>query len=141
MFTAEVINLLVGSIVGFAFKFMSKTAENRHTQMMAAIDAKKAADDSTDKAALRVSDDFGKRTRRRLMYMFVFGGILAPFVFATVNIPVIVEIVKEVPVFFGLGGTKTVTTFYEIHGYYLSNEIKQAIIAISGFYFGQGAAK
>ena len=71
----------------------------------------------------------------------LFGVILAPFVITFFNHPIVVEEMITKKVLWGLLGTKTEPVFVEIEGYLLVPEIRQALTAIIGFYFGQATVK
>jgi len=102
---------------------------------------KKFADDSADKAVQRVGVDAGKWVRRLIVVSVLFGVILAPFITTFMNHPIVVEELVTRKILWGLLGTKTEPVFVEIEGYLLVPEIRQALTAIIGFYFGQATVK
>jgi hypothetical protein len=130
-----------GSIVGFFFKLVAKRAENEQKRFEMIMKEKKFADDSADKAVQRVGVDAGKWVRRLIVVSVLFGVILAPFITTFMNHPIVVEELVTRKILWGLLGTKTEPVFIEIEGYLLVPEIRQALTAIIGFYFGQATVK
>ena len=130
-----------GSLVGFFFKLVAKRAENEQKRFEMFMKEKKLADESADKAVKRVSVDGGKWVRRLIVVSVLFGVILAPFITTFMNHPIVVEELITKKILWGLLGTKTVPVFVEVEGYLLVPEIRQALTAIIGFYFGQATVK
>ena len=64
-----------------------------------------------------------------------------PFVVTFFQHPIVVEELVTRKILWGLLGTKTEPVFIEIEGYLLVPEIRQALTAIIGFYFGQATVK
>lgn len=142
MIPVELISMGVGSVAGFAFKYMAQRAKERAEQFKMSLERGKFIDSTRDNAANRVSIDAGKWVRRLIVISVLFGVVVAPFVLALVNQPLYVQ-VEEVtrPFLFNLLGGKTETIFVEINGYLLIPEVRQALTAIIGFYFGSATAK
>ena len=67
--------------------------------------------------------------------------ITEPFITTFMNHPIVVEELVTRKILWGLLGTKTEPVFVEIEGYLLVPEIRQALTAIVGFYFGQATVK
>lgn len=130
-----------GSIVGFFFKLVAKRAENEQKRFEMLMKEKKLADESADKAVQRVSVDAGKWVRRLIVISVLFGVILAPFITTFMNHPIVVEEIITKKILWGLLGTRTEPVFIEVDGYLLVPEIRQALTAIIGFYFGQATVK
>ena len=141
MIPAEIMTMAGGSIVGFFFKLVAKRAENEQKRFEMIMKEKKFADDSADKAVQRVGVDAGKWVRRLIVVSVLFGVILAPFITTFMNHPIVVEELVTRKILWGLLGTKTEPVFVEIEGYLLVPEIRQALTAIIGFYFGQATVK
>ncbi len=141
MIPAEIMTMAGGSIVGFFFKLVAKRAENEQKRFEMMMKEKKFADDSADKAVQRVGVDAGKWVRRLIVVSVLFGVILAPFITTFMNHPIVVEELVTRKILWGLLGTKTEPVFVEIEGYLLVPEIRQALTAIIGFYFGQATVK
>lgn len=141
MLSAELISGVLGALGGYLMKYMALRAQDekdRFERMMQAIDK---SDESANKAAQRVPNDAnGNWVRRFIVIAILFGVILAPFVLTLLNLPVVVEVMTPIKNIFGFsfGG---VTKFYELNGYLMVPEIRQALICIISFYFGQSAAK
>jgi len=130
-----------GSLVGFFFKLVAKRAENEQKRFEMFMKEKELADESADKAIKRVGVDAGKWVRRLIVVSVLFGVILAPFVVTFFNHPIVVEELVTRKILWGLLGTRTEPVFIEIEGYLLVPEIRQALTAIIGFYFGQATVK
>tara|TARA_R110002051_G_scaffold123454_1_gene196714 strand:- start:166 stop:594 length:429 start_codon:yes stop_codon:yes gene_type:complete len=141
MIPAEILTMAGGSLVGFFFKLVAKRAENEQKRFEMFMKEKKLADESADKAVKRVSVDGGKWVRRLIVVSVLFGVILAPFITTFMNHPIVVEELITKKILWGLLGTKTVPVFVEVEGYLLVPEIRQALTAIIGFYFGQATVK
>ena len=142
MIPVELISMGVGSVAGFAFKYMAQRAKERAEQFKMSLERGKFIDSTRDNAAKRVSIDAGKWVRRLIVISVLFGVVVAPFILALVNQPLYVQ-VEEVtrPFLFNLLGGKTETIFVELNGYLLIPEVRQALTAIIGFYFGSATAK
>ena len=138
--TTELISLFGGAITGFIFRIIALKAEeskNRFDRMMSAIDKQ---NESADKAAAR-DPDFGKVIRRMIVMSVIFSIVISPFVMAILGIPTYLEVsYQDDGGMFGLLAEKTKTAFVEISGNLITTEIRQCLIAITGFYFGSAAA-
>jgi hypothetical protein len=137
----EIMTMAGGSLVGFFFKLVAKRAENEQKRFEMFMKEKELADESADKAVKRVGVDAGKWVRRLIVVSVLFGVILAPFVVTFFNHPIVVEELVTRKILWGLLGTRTEPVFIEIEGYLLVPEIRQALTAIIGFYFGQATVK
>jgi hypothetical protein len=137
---SELISLLGGSVVGFIFRFMAAKAEEqklRFDRMMKAIDK---ADESADKAAKR-DGDVGKMVRQFIVVSVIFSIVISPFVMALLGIPTYLQVdYQDGTDILGFVTEKTKTAFVEISGNLITTEIRQCLIAITGFYFGSAAA-
>ena len=141
MIPVEIMTMAGGSLVGFFFKLVAKRAENEQKRFEMFMKEKELADESADKAIKRVGVDAGKWVRRLIVVSVLFGVILAPFVVTFFNHPIVVEELVTRKILWGLLGTRTEPVFIEIEGYLLVPEIRQALTAIIGFYFGQATVK
>ena len=141
MVGTEIFTMFGGSVVGFFFKLVAKRAENEQKRFEMMMKEKEMADKSADQAVKRVSVDAGKWVRRLIVVSVLFGVILAPFIITFFNHPIVVEEIITKKVLWGLLGTKTEPVFVEIQGYLLVPEIRQALTAIIGFYFGQATVR
>ena len=141
MIPAEILTMAGGSIVGFFFKLVAKRAENEQKRFEMIMKEKEFAEESANNAVKRVSVDAGKWVRRLIVVSVLFGVILAPFITTFMNHPIVVEEIITRKILWGLLGTQTEAVFIEVDGYLLIPEIRQALTAIIGFYFGQATVK
>jgi len=130
-----------GALVGFFFKLVAKRAENEQKRFEMIMREKKFIEESANNAVKRVPIEAGKWVRRLIVVSVLFGVILAPFVVTFFNHPIVVEELITRKILWGLLGTRTEPVFIEIEGYLLVPEIRQALTAIIGFYFGQATVK
>ena len=130
-----------GSLVGFFFKLVAKRAENEQKRFEMFMKEKQFVEESANNAVKRVPIEAGKWVRRLIVVSVLFGVILAPFVVTFLNHPIVVEELITRKILWGLLGTRTEPVFIEIEGYLLVPEIRQALTAIIGFYFGQATVK
>jgi hypothetical protein len=139
----EIASLLGGAVSGFIFKMMAQHAADRQAQFEMWMKQIQAQDASQDAAVKRTPNDkAGNWIRRVIVLSILFGVILAPFVLAVMGLPVIVEIDNPVKQhLFGLWSTGGTTAFYELKSYLLVPEMRQALLMILGYYFGNGSAK
>ena len=142
MIPTELVSLFGGAASGFLFKYLSIKAQDekaKFDRMMNAIDKQ---DQSADRAAARTQDDASGNWTRRLIIMFVlFGCILAPFVLAMLDKPIITEVTTPTRNFLGIFEWGGNARFYQLPSYLLSKEVLQSLIAIVSFYFGSSVAK
>ncbi len=131
----ELIAMLGGGVSGFVMKMIAAQAEaqSRNFEMM--IQKQVAADQSANEAAQRG----GVWVRRIFVGFILFAVIIAPFILSLTSTPVTVE--KE-----GLGGFFKLigfgaTTWESLEGFVLLPEVRQAMLAIVGFYFGSSQVK
>ena len=141
MIPAEILTMAGGSIVGFFFKLVAKRAENEQKRFEMFMKEKQFVEESANNAVKRVPIEAGKWVRRLIVVSVLFGVILAPFITTFMNHPIVVEEIITKKILWGLLGTRTEPVFIEIEGYLLVPEIRQALTAIVGFYFGQATVK
>ena len=141
MIPAEILTMAGGSLVGFFFKLVAKRAENEQKRFEMIMKDKHFVEESTNNAVKRVPIEAGKWVRRLIVVSVLFGVILAPFITTFMNHPIVVEEMITRKILWGLLGTRTEPVFIEIEGYLLVPEIRQALTAIIGFYFGQATVK
>lgn len=137
----ELISLMGGAFTGFIFRLIAAKAEesrNRFDRMMKAIDK---ADQSADKAAKR-DGDVGKVVRQFIVVSVIFSIVISPFVMAILGIPTYMEVDYNNggSVLGLLGEDSSAKAFVEISGNLITSEIRQCLIAITGFYFGSASA-
>lgn len=139
--TLELLTMLFGSVTGFIFRYMAERAKEKADFYQAALKMKAAEDDSSDRAAQREPTDVGKWVRRIIVVSVLFGVILAPFILSLIGLSTIVQVETENPSwFFGMFGGGTEISFIELKGYLMSQEVRQTLTAIVGFYFGNASA-
>tara|TARA_Y100000004_G_scaffold186687_1_gene238518 strand:- start:53 stop:484 length:432 start_codon:yes stop_codon:yes gene_type:complete len=140
--SVELITMAAGGLAGFIFRYLAERAKERAEIYKMAIGMKKAQDESADKAAKRVPIDAGKWVRRAIVCAILFAVVLAPFILSLTGHSTIVQVETEAPTWlFGLFGGGTEIMFVEMKGYLMIPEVRQALTAIIGFYFGNAAAK
>jgi len=137
----EILTMGGGALVGFFFKLVAKRAENEQKRFEMIMREKNFIEESANNAVKRVPIEAGKWVRRLIVVSVLFGVILAPFVVTFFNHPIVVEELITRKILWGLLGTRTEPVFIEIEGYLLVPEIRQALTAIIGFYFGQATVK
>ena len=141
MVPVEILTMGGGALVGFFFKLVAKRAENEQKRFEMIMREKNFIEESANNAVKRVPIEAGKWVRRLIVVSVLFGVILAPFVVTFMNHPIVVEEMITRKILWGLLGTRTEPVFIEIEGYLLVPEIRQALTAIIGFYFGQATVK
>lgn len=138
--TPEFLTLIGSSLTGFLFKYMAEKRQDQKEIFERMIASSKRQDESQDLAVARVGIEAGKAVRRLIVVTILFGTIMAPFILPFFGIPTVVEITETEGTFFGFGGGQRVT-FHEIYGYLFTEENRQVLLAIVGFYFGQAVGK
>ena len=138
--TPEFLTLIGSSLTGFLFKYMAEKRQDQKEIFERMIGRSKRQDESQDLAVARVGVEAGKTVRRLIVVTILFGTIMAPFILLFFGIPTVVEITETEGTFFGFGGRQRVT-FHEIYGYLFTEENRQVLLAIVGFYFGQAVGK
>ena len=138
----EVVTTLGGAASGFVMKAAAVRAQREADLMKHMVTAMNASSDSANEAVKRVSVDAGRLTRRVIVFAILFGVILMPFLSPLLGMTVVVEIIeKSEGYLFGLIGAGEKHVFHEVDGVIMIPELRQALLAIIGFYFGQAAAK
>jgi hypothetical protein len=141
MFTPELLSLIGGGATGFIFRHMAEKRQSEQENFKRLLEANKQTTDNQDKAVQRVSVDAGKAVRQIIVLMVLFGTIAAPFVLPFFGIPTIVEVTQTKPEFlFGLIPETKETLFQTVNGYLFTQENRQILVSIVGFYFGAAAA-
>ena len=131
----ELLAMLGGGVSGFVMKLIASQAEaqSRNFEMM--LQKQSLADESAEKAAARG----GVWIRRIFVFFILFAVILATFILSLTGVPVTVE--KE-----GLGGLLKLIGlgsggWESLQGFVVLPEVRQAMLAIVGFYFGSSQVK
>ena len=139
--TPEFLTLIGSSLTGFLFKYWAEKRQDQKELYERMIGASVRQDESQDLAVKRVGVEAGKAVRRIIVVTILFGTIMAPFVLPFFGIPTVVEITEREGSFFGILGGGEKTTFHEVYGYLFTEENRQVLLAIVGFYFGQAVGK
>ena len=136
----ELVSLFGGALTGFIFRIIAvKSEENRYrfNRMMQAIDK---SDESADKAAKRDMDG-GRIVRQFIVIAVIFSMIVSPIIMSLLNIPTYLEVdYQSGGGFFGFFNSETRKAFVEITGNLITSEVRECLIAITGFYFGSASA-
>ena len=144
LLTTEFLSLLGGSVTGFIFKAMAEKRQNEQERFNRMIEASTKRNENANAAVERVGVEAGKWGRRTIVLAILFGTILAPFLLPFFGIPVVVEMTekKYAPLdLFGLFGTTETVSFEVIRGYLFTQENRQILVTIVGFYFGAAVGK
>lgn len=139
--TTEFLSLIGGSLTGFIFKNMAEQREARRQQFEMLIKRNETETANQDKAVQRVGVEAGKIVRRVIVLCILFGTIVAPFVLPFFGIPTVVEIKSTSPSFLGLFGGGEDVSFHTVYGYLFTEENRQILLSIVGFYFGSAVAR
>lgn len=130
--TPEIIAMLGGGVSGFVMKLIGSQVENQTRLFERMIQKQTSADESHDKASTRG----GLWVRRFLVAVTFFAIIIAPFILAFTSQGV--SIAQESNGFLGLFSSVKWDT---VQGFVILPEVRQAAIAIVGFYFGSSQIK
>jgi len=141
MIPTELISLVGGSAVGFIFRHMAEKRQAEKEAFDRLLTANQRTNSNQNDAVKRVSIDAGKTVRQFIVLMILFGTIVAPFVLPFFGIPTIVEVQQTNPEFlFGLIPETKETLFQTVNGFLFTQENRQILVSIVGFYFGSAAA-
>jgi len=131
----ELLAMLGGGVSGFVMKMIAAQteAQTRNFEMM--LKKQTAADESANQASARG----GVWMRRVFVFFILFAVIVAPFLLSLTAVPITVE--KE-----GLGGIFGLLGFgggswESLQGFVVLPEVRQAMLAIVGFYFGSSQVR
>ena len=141
MIPMELITLIGGSTVGFIFRYLAekRQAEKESFDRLLTMNARTTQ--NQDSAVKRVPLDTGRAVRQMIVLMILFGTIAAPFVLPFFGIPTIVEVQQTNPeILFGLVPETKEVIFQTVNGYLFTQENRQILVSIVGFYFGSAAA-
>jgi len=141
LLTPEFLSLIGGSLTGFVFKYLTETREMRREQFEMFMQNKKADREDQDAAIKRVGQEAGKIVRRTIVISVLFGTIIAPFILPFFGIPTVVEIKTTTEPFLGILGGGEYVQFHNVYGYLFTEENRQILLSIVGFYFGSATAR
>jgi len=137
----ELISLLGGSIAGFIFRHMAEKRQADKEAFERLLAASTKTNLNQNEAVKRVPIDSGRTVRQLIVLMVLFGTIAAPFVLPFFGIPTVVEVEHTSPeVLFGLIPEAKETVFQTVNGYLFTQENRQILLSIVGFYFGSATA-
>lgn len=131
--TMELMSLLAGGVSGFVMKLIAYQVQSQQElfkQQMAWIPV---ADESADRASRRG----GVVMRRFIVVSIMLGVVYFPLVMAFTGVDTVVE---TNPASWDILGIFT-GGFESIEGYLVMGEVRSAVMAIIGFYFGQGTIR
>lgn len=141
MIPTELLTLIGGSATGFIFRHMAEKRQAEKEAFDRLLTANKRTNDNQNQAVKRVPIDAGKTVRQLIVLMVLFGTIAAPFVLPFFGIPTIVEVSQTNPEWlFGIVPETKETMFQTVNGYLFTQENRQILVSIVGFYFGSAAA-
>ena len=137
----ELISLIGGSAVGFLFRYMAEKRQAEQENFKRLLEANDRTNRNQNEAVKRVPIDAGKAVRQIIVLAILFGTIVAPFVLPFFGIPTVVEVIETHPEFlFGLIPETKETVFQSVSGYLFTQENRQILLSIVGFYFGSATA-
>lgn len=137
----ELISLIGGSAVGFIFRYMAEKRQAEQENFKRLLEANDRTNRNQNEAIKRVPIDAGKAVRQIIVLAILFGTIIAPFVLPFFGIPTVVEVIETHPEFlFGLIPETKETVFQSVSGYLFTQENRQILLSIVGFYFGSATA-
>ena len=137
----ELISLIGGSAVGFLFRYMAEKRQAEQENFKRLLEANDRTNRNQNEAVKRVPIDAGKAVRQIIVLSILFGTIVAPFVLPFFGIPTVVEVIETHPEFlFGLIPETKETIFQSVSGYLFTQENRQILLSIVGFYFGSATA-
>jgi len=141
MISTELISLIGGSVTGFLFRYMAEKRQAEQENFKRLLDANARTTQNQDAAVKRIPIDAGKTVRQMIVLMVLFGTIAAPFVLPFFGIPTVVEVEQTNPEFlFGLVPETKEKIFQTVNGYLFTQENREILVSIVGFYFGAAAA-
>jgi hypothetical protein len=141
MIPMDLLSLVGGSAVGFLFRYIAEKRRAEEENFRRLMEMNKKTNENQDSAVKRVPIDAGRTVRQIIVLAVLFGTIIAPFVLPFFGIPTIVEVTQTNPEsLFGLIPETKETLFHHVTGYLFTQENRQILLSIVGFYFGSAAA-
>lgn len=131
--TPELLSLLAGGASGFVMKLIASQQSHQAAMFERSLVGAKADDDSADRAAVRG----GIWMRRFIVVSIMLAVVYFPLLLSYSGGTTVVETERAPWDFLGIftGG------FEEVRGYLIMPEVRTAVLAIIGFYFGQGTIR
>lgn len=138
--TPELLSLIGGGASGFLFGLIGKHMEILDSALKRALAKQSAADSSADAAAKRSA---GVWVRRGIVVTVLLALIVFPMINAyngvdnLVELPARTGLIGFVQGVFGFGRA----TWEALQGYVILPEVRQTLLAITGFYFGSSQVR
>ncbi len=131
--TPELLSLLAGGASGFVMKLIASQQAHQAAMFERSLIGAKADDLSADRAAKRG----GIWMRRFLVVSIMLAVIYFPLLVSFTGVTTVIETERAPWDLLGIftGG------FESIQGYLIMPEVRTAVMAIIGFYFGQGTIR
>ena len=131
--TPEIISLLAGGASGFVMKLIASQQSHQQAMFERSLIGMEASDVSADKAAARG----GVWMRRFIVVSIMLAVVYFPLLISAMDGVTVIETERAPWDFLGVftGG------FEEVRGYLIMPEVRTAVLAIIGFYFGQGTIR
>lgn len=135
----ELITLGVSTVVGFYFKYLMQKAADLKEEREWLYKRVEQQTANADRAAQRVPIDMGAGIRRLIVVSCVFALIYGSFCLSLFGKTTYVEHTQIQPSsFFGLIPETTRKFYVEVPGFLITEDMRQVMSAICGFYLGQG---
>jgi len=135
----ELISMFGGAVSGFVFKAWAQSMQNKKEMFEMAMRRNEAQNAYHNAAAERTGTNFGKVTRRVIVFC-VLSLFLALMFMPLLDIDTVVEVAgREKSVLWGLIEWTSKTKFEPVSGYFFSQDGRVALSAILGFYFGSSS--
>ena len=131
--TPEIISLLAGGASGFVMKLIASQQAHQQAMFERSLVWAETSDLSADRAARRG----GVWMRRFIVVSIMLAVVYFPLILSFSGGTTVIETERAPWDFLGLftGG------FAEVKGYLIMPEVRTAVLAIIGFYFGQGTIR
>jgi len=142
MFTPDILQLLLGVVMGGVLKVIAKKMEMRKMEIEHLTRRQVLADDSADKAAKRV-DRMGAWTRRIIALTVIGYLFIAPLILLLVrpDVPVIYAYPEHGQGWLWFMSGPEQLKFVEAQGFTILPFQRQIATMLAGFYFGSGVVK
>lgn len=139
----DLLTLGGGTAAGFLMKIIAEGQKRRHEEFKLSMQRFQAIEGSRKSAGERVSIEAGKLIRRIIVVSVLIGTVYVGFFSGWLDLPIIVETeTSGFSLFWGLFEIPGREKFIELtRGWPVFSDVKTSLLAIVGFYFGQGAAK
>lgn len=131
--TPELLSLLAGGVSGFVMKLVASQQAHQAAMFERSLVFMDKADNSADRANARG----GIWMRRFIVVSIMLAVVYFPLLLSYSGGTTVIEVERAPWDFLGVftGG------FKEIKGYLIMPEVRTAVLAIIGFYFGQGTIR